>query len=288
MGRINQEIVEFAFSPKTTQTYELSLLVGADSIYYLVNDAQLNVLALKSFHFDHRREKSATAHLKAVFIEDEMLKLPFRATKIVFTTPHFTLVPTKFYDDKSRLAYFENLTTLNGKEHFDVDIIKNIESHNVYLVENELVDALKATFPQAHYYHYMTPLIQGYQKVATSRQGRQMFANVRDGQVQVLFFDSKDLVFANSFPYRTSQDLVYFILNVYEQFKLNPEVTPLSISGSLTEDSDIFKVIYRYIRYINFVNTPPYFRFGQQFTGIPQHFYFDLFSIKLCGDAIDQ
>ena len=282
MGRINQEIVEFAFSPKTTQTYELSLLVGADSIYYLVNDAQLNVLALKSFHFDHRSEKSATAHLKAVFIEDEMLKLPFRATKIVFTTPHFTLVPTKFYDDKSRLAYFENLTTLNGKEHFDVDIIKNIESHNVYLVENELVDALKATFPQAQYYHYMTPLIQGYQKVATSREGRQMFANVRDGHVQVLFFDGKDLVFANSFLYRTSQDLVYFILNVYEQFKLNPEMTPLSISGSLTEDSDIFKVIYRYIRYISFVNTPPYFRFGQQFTGIPQHFYFDLFSIKLC------
>lgn len=282
MGRINQEIVEFAFSPNTTQTYELSLLVGADSIYYLVNDAQLNVLALKSFHFDHRREKSATAHLNAVFIEDEMLKLPYRTTKIVFTTPHFTLVPSKFYDSKSRLAYFENITTLNGQEHFDVDIIKNIESHNVYLVENALVDALKATFPQAHYHHYMTPLIQGYQKVATNREGRQVFANVRDGQVQVLFFDGQDLVFANSFPYKTSQDLVYFILNVYEQFKLNPEVTPLSISGSLTEDSDIFKVIYRYIRYISFVNTPPYFRFGQQFTGIPQHFYFDLFSIKLC------
>ena len=282
MGRINQEIVEFAFSPHTTQTYELSLLVGADSIYYLVNDAQLNVLALKSFHFDHRREKSATAHLKAVFIEDEMLKLPYRATKIVFTTPHFTLVPTKFYDDKSRLSYFENITTLNGQEHFDMDMIKSIESHNVYLVETALVEALKATFPQAHYYHYMTPLIQGYQKVATNREGHQMFANVRDGQVQLLFFDGKDLVFANSFPYRTSQDLVYFILNVYEQFKLSPEVTPLSISGSLTEDSDIFKVIYRYIRYISFVNTPPYFRFGQQFTGIPQHFYFDLFSIKLC------
>ncbi len=282
MGRINQEIVEFAFATTATQTYELSLLVGADSIYYLVNDAQLNVLALKSFHFDHRREKSATAHLKAVFIEDEMLKLPFRTTKIVFTTPHFTLVPTKFYDAKSRLAYFENLTTLDGEEHFDVDIIKNIESHNVYLVENALVAALRTTFPQAHYYHYMTPLIKGYQKMATYRDGHQMFANVRDGQVQVLFFDNQDLVFANSFPYKTSQDLVYFILNVYEQFKLNPEVTPLSISGSLTEDSDIFKVLYRYIRYISFVNTPSYFRFGQQFTGIPQHFYFDLFSIKLC------
>ncbi len=282
MGRINQEIVEFAFSTKATQTYELSLLVGADSVYYLVNDAQLNVLALKSFHFDHRREKSATLNLKSVFIEDEMLKLPYHSTKIVFTTPHFTLIPSKFYDNKSRLAYFDNLTSLSGKEQFAFDIIKNIESHNIYLVDSDLIAAMNSTFPQAQHYHYMTALMQGYQKIAARRDGHQVFANIRDGQVQVLFFDGKDLVFANSFPYRTPQDLVYFILNIYEQFKLSPEVTPLSISGSLTEDSDIFKFIYRYVRYINFVNTPQYFRFGQQFTGIPQHFYFDLFSIKLC------
>lgn len=282
MGRINQEIVEFAFSPKATQTYELSLLVGADSVYYLVNDAQLNVLALKSFHFDHRRDKNASVNLKAVFIEDEMLKLPYSVTKIVFTTPHFTLIPTKFYEDKSRMTYFDNLTSLSGQDQLECDVIKSIESNNVYLVDSALVAAMKSTFPHAQQHHYMTALIQGFQKIAARRDGHQVFANIRDGQVQVLFFDSKDLVFANSFPFRTPQDLVYFILNVYEQFKLSPEVTPLSISGSLTEDSDIFKFIYRYVRYINFVGTPPYFRFGQQFTGIPQHFYFDLFSIKLC------
>jgi Protein of unknown function (DUF3822) len=282
MGRINQEIVEFAFSSKATQTYELSLLVGADSVYYTVHDAQLNVLALKSFHFDHRREKSAPINLKAVFIEDEMLKLPYSTTKIVFTTPHFTLVPTKFYDNKSTISYFDNVTNLSGKEQFECDTIKSIESNNAYLVDSALVAAMKSTFPHAHYHHYMTALVQGFQKIAMRRDGHQVFANIRDGQVQILFFDGKDLIFANSFRFRTPQDLVYFILNVYEQFKLSPEVTPLSISGSLTEDSDIFKFIYRYVRYINFVSTPAYFRFGQQFTGIPQHFYFDLFSVKLC------
>jgi hypothetical protein len=69
---------------------------------------------------------------------------------------------------------------------------------------------------------------------------------------------------------------------VYEQFKLNPESIPLSISGNMTEDSDIFKYIYRYIRLVSFISAPSYFRLGQEFTGVPQHFYFDLFSIKLC------
>ena len=282
MGRINQEIVEFAFSQKATLSYELNVLVGSDSIYYVVNDAQLNVLALKSFHFDQRADASTASSLKAAFLDDPLLKETYRSTKIVFTTPHFTLIPTKFYDKNQHAAYFENLTELIGFDQIMVDPIKNIDVQNIYLADSQLIASAKTTFPSANMHHIFTTLILGFQKIAELRGGHQVFANIRDGQLQVLFFDGRDLIFANSFTFRTPQDVIYFLLNTYEQFKLNPEMIPLSISGSLTEHSDIFKYIYRYIRHVNFVPAPSYFRFGQQFTGIPPHFYFDLFSIKLC------
>jgi Protein of unknown function (DUF3822) len=282
MGRINQEIVEFAFSQKATLSYELNVLVGSDSIYYVVNDAQLNVLALKSFHFDQRTDSSAAAGLKSAFFDDALLKEPYRSTKIVFTTPHFTLIPTKFYDENQHAAYFENLTELIGFDQIVVDPIKSIDVQNIYLADSQLIGAAKAVLPNAQHHHIFTSLILGFQKIAEHRGGHQVFANIRDGQLQILFFDGRDLIFANSFAFRTPQDVIYFLLNTYEQFKLNPDAIPLSISGSLTEHSDIFKYIYRYIRNVTFVSSPPYFRFGQQFTGIPAHFYFDLFSIKLC------
>ena len=100
MSRINQEIVEYSFSSQSTQSYELSLLIGSDSIYYMVNDGQLNILALKSFHFDHKKEKSPIESLKAIFFDDNHLKQPYRSTKIVITSPHFTLIPSKFYNEK--------------------------------------------------------------------------------------------------------------------------------------------------------------------------------------------
>ena len=282
MGRINQEIVEFAFSQKATQSYELHVLVGSDSVYYVVNDAQLNVLALKSFHFDQRPDTTIAAGLRTAFFDDPLLKEPYRSTKIVFTTPHFTLIPTKFYDENQHAAYFENLTELIGFDQIVVDPIKNIDVQNIYLVDTQLVAAAKTILPTAQHHHIFTSLILGFQKIAEHRGGHQVFANIRDGFLQILFFDGRDLIFANSFAFRTPQDVIYFLLNTYEQFKLNADAIPLSISGSLTEHSDIFKYIYRYIRYVNFVPPPPYFRFGQQFTGIPAHFYFDLFSIKLC------
>jgi hypothetical protein len=282
MGRINQEIVEFAFSQKATPAYELNVLIGSDSIYYLINDAQLNVLALKSFHFDQRPSGDLAASLKSAFFDDPLLKESYLSTKIVFTTPHFTLVPTKFYNENQHTAYFENLTEMIGYDHIAVDTIKTMDVQNVYLIDSQLLATAKTILPAAQHHHIFSSLILGFQKLAESRGSYQVFANIRDGQLQILFFDGRDLVFANSFSFKTPQDVIYYLLNCYEQFKLNPEVTPLSISGSLTEHSDIFKYVYRYIRHISFVPTPAYFRFGQQFTGIPAHFYFDLFSINLC------
>jgi Protein of unknown function (DUF3822) len=124
MGRINQEIVEFAFSQKATTAYDLNVMVGSDSIYYLINDAQMNVLALKSFHFDQRPNAQIAANLKATFIDDPLLKETYRSTKIVFSTPHFTLIPTKFYDENQHTAYFENLTALTGYDAISVDPIR--------------------------------------------------------------------------------------------------------------------------------------------------------------------
>ena len=282
MGRINQDISEYAFSEKSTLAYELNVLVGANSVYYMVADAQLNVLAIKSAHFDHKKETSIVANLKEAFFEDRILKEPYQATKIVFTTPHFTLVPAKFYNDDKRKTYFQNLTIASENSVFECDSFKDIEFKNVYVIEKQLVEFTKTIFPQAQCHNVFTALIQGYQKIAERKSGHQLFANIRDNQIQIFFFDGKNLVFANGYRFVTPQDLIYFVMMVYEQFKLNPENIPLSISGSLTEDSDIFRFIYRYIRLVNFVPAPSYFRFGQQFTGVPQHFYFDLFSVKLC------
>jgi hypothetical protein len=282
MGRINQDIVEYSFSSKSTLSYELNLLVGADSVYYMVNDAQLNVLALKSFHNDRKKDRTQLTTFKDAFFEDILLKEPYRVSKIVFTTPHFTFVPNKFYNETEHATYFQNLTDFTEDTAFEADSMKNLDFTNVYAIEKNIQNFTQSTFPLAKRFHVFSALIQGCQKMAEVRNGHQIFANVRDGFVQILFFDGKELIFANAFPFQTPQDLIYFIMMVYEQFKLNPESIPLSISGNMTEDSDIFKYIYRYVRLVNFIKAPTYFRLGQEFTGVPQHFYFDLFSIKLC------
>lgn len=284
MSRINQELVEFSFSPKHSHSLELNMLLGADSVYYCLTDPQLNVSVLKTYHFDLPPHRSLTENIKLVFVEDPLLKEHFRTTKIVLTTPHFTLVPDKFFNEKEIHTYLKNLTDITENDTIMADSLKNQTFKNIYSVNKPLLQFVQSMFPNARIYHSATALIEGYRKIAELKQGHQVFANVRDGQVQILFFDSQNLIFVNSYPFQTSQDLIYYIMLVYDQFKLSPETIPLSISGSLTESSDIFKLIYRYIRLVSFAKAPDYFHFGHQFTGVPQHFYFDLLSTKLLSE----
>jgi hypothetical protein len=282
VSRINQEIVEFSFSKKSTPSYELSLLIGYNSIYYLVNDAQLNILALKTFHADHQPEKDLETLLREAFYEDEILKESYRTTKIVFSTMRSTLVPNRYFKEENLSEYFENLTELPSQAVLSFDNLKTLEVKNVFATELRRYNLVKSIFPESQIFHSQTALITGFQKVAEQRKGHQVFANLRDGWLQICFFDDKNLLFSNSFEFHSSQDFIYYIMLVYEQFKLNPEAVPLSLSGFLVEGSDIFRLVFRYIRHVSFLTPPAYFRFGNQFTGVPHHFFFDLFSIKLC------
>jgi hypothetical protein len=282
MGRINQDIVEYSFSPKLSTLYNLNVLLGANSVYYTVSDAEQRILVLKSFHNDEKKNASVTALLKDVFFEDPILNAVYKSVKVGFSTPHQTLVPRKFYSETDKPLYLKNLTAEDSLNSIGADSIDALDIVNVYAAEKNLIGLIQAVFPKAKYYHNITSLLLGFDRTAKHSPTPQVFANIRDNTVQLFFFTQQKPVFANVFPFKTSQDIIYYILLVYEQFKLNPDETPLVLSGTVTQDSDIYKYIYRYIRHVNFITIPELMHLGQQFTGIPHHFYFDLFSLKDC------
>ena len=101
--------------------------------------------------------------------------------------------------------------------------------------------------------------------------------------MQIALLEGKNLIFSNSYSYQTSQDFIYHVLLVYNQFNLEPNDIPIHVSGQVIKDSEIFRMLYRYIRRTEIIAAPPTFVFGKKYEKIPDHFYFDLYSLKLCG-----
>lgn len=58
-------------------------------------------------------------------------------------------------------------------------------------------------------------------------------------------------VYLNAFNYTNQDDLLYYVLLVYQKLFLSVDSFPLTVSGLVEEDSEIYKLLYQYIRNIS-------------------------------------
>ena len=79
--------------------------------------------------------------------------------------------------------------------------------------------------------------------------------NFHQNNLQISYFDNEKFIFANNFPFQTSNDAAYFTMLVVNQFKLNPETIKVYLSGHVDKNAELYNVVYRYIRNVHFLET---------------------------------
>ena len=94
--------------------------------------------------------------------------------------------------------------------------------------------------------------------------------------------EKDELIFNNAFDFVTKEDLLYFTLFAFEQLKIDTESVEVKVYGSISEEDENYKILYDYIRNIEFGNRPNELEFTSEFDTIQEHQYFGLFCQLLC------
>ena len=82
-----------------------------------------------------------------------------------------------------------------------------------------------------------------------------MFVNVFKNTFDIVVLENKNLILSNSFSYQTKEDFIYYILFVAEQLQLNNEEFKLYFTGEITFESEIYKIVYTYIKNVFFLES---------------------------------
>ena len=70
------------------------------------------------------------------------------------------------------------------------------------------------------------------------------------------FIQQNRPLYYNVFRYTDEEDLLYYILLVYKMLDLDPESFPISLTGLIEADSNLYKMLYQYIRNIYIAELP--------------------------------
>lgn len=271
---INFDTTEYNFSKKDTDQYELSILYGVDSFAYIIKDSAANVLALREYYWPEGKQSMP------VWSGDDKLQLHYRKVKIAFSKGKFCMVPQRLFQEAEKATYLGHLSPVQNSSNIFSDNVSQHQAELIYEVDSPVLENIERHFPLAQKKNLHTVLLDAIRSHAASQASYHLAAHIGQKQVLIYAFDRTNLMLANSYTYRSAQDCLYYIMLVCEQLGFKMDQTPLFLAGRILEDSDIYRLLIRYVRHVSFLPSLP-LKAGPQLQRQPSYFFYDLYALGI-------
>lgn len=278
---IRNTISEINFDKQQAAQYKLSILAGVDSFFYAVSSGSNELLVVKDFQLDSpKQDNNLITAYNELRQQEELLKLPYRQVKIGLYSAASTLVPQRLFSLPKLNQYLHPVTEIADNQTVYRDELPTLDLTHVYAVDAAWKTLLEQQYSYCKIYHLNTVLLRSLQRRQRGQSGHALYANVSTKNVQLFLYEGANLLFSNTFSYQSTKDFVYYVLLAYDQFNLSPSELPLHLSGQIVKDSELYKLLYRYIKTLEFVSITDLVKPGERFqANTPLHQYYDLASL---------
>lgn len=264
-----------SFDPFDTSGYSLFVQASETHVSWCILDNEKNkFVVLESF----------ASYLQEIAENIPWIKQRFDSVCLMIENNRSTLIPAPLFDPDQKQRYIDFIHEKDDTAETLFDKLIQLEIVNVYSVSAKLLEAGLKIFPGAKTFHHSSALIHSIWMNYKNRISRKKaFIYVRESDFDLILFDGKQVNYYNAFHFEAPTDLIYYVIFVMEQLTLNPEETEVVLMGNIEKESEIYDLLYRYIRNIEFVKRNQAFKYSYLFNEVPAHHFYPLFNLRLCG-----
>lgn len=260
-------------------TLNLYLFIEEHSIQAAIfNDGNTNLHEICSLDFvPEKKNISQTIDELGYFLSEfGILKHRFNHVSVQVLNRLFTLVP-QAYSDPNLKGLLEFNTGIKDIKTVQTNLVNN-SVYFTYTYDLELLAFIEKTFSAAKIDHVGAGSIDLFLNLPYFKNS-DVFLNFHQSCIELIIKTKNDLLFYNIFKYDTNEDVLYFLLFTIEQFQLNKETLRLQIAGNKKTNDELFDLIKKYIRHVNFVSSKA---LDKPVDELPNHFYFSILNKHLC------
>jgi hypothetical protein len=233
---------------------KLSIQVSLSGLSFCVFDLLTNKIITHKV-IDFAKESILEESLWKTFVGNVILTNSYDEIVVLHENNLNSFVPNSLFDENYLGSYLQYNIKVFATDFFTSDFLKNNEMHNVYVPYVNINNFLLDQFESFTYKNTNTILVSRILELSSLSAEKQVYVNFQLSSFQIIVTKGNQLILFNSFEYNTPEDFIYYILFTFEQLQLNPEVIQLQLLGILTEESEYFKIAYKYIRNCFLLNT---------------------------------
>ncbi|MDX1827920.1 MAG: DUF3822 family protein [Lutibacter sp.] len=254
----------------------LSIQLSLDGFSFCVyNKIQKKIGVFEVYEFTEQNisPKKHLELVKEIYVNHKILSLKYNSVSVTHFNNLVSQVPEPFFDKNNLPNYLQYSVKLLEDDFIAYDTIQNTEIVNVYVpfvnINNFMIDVYGTFF----YKHSSTILIEKLLQQFKNTDKEICFINVTKNQFEIVIINNNKLLLYNCFDFTTKEDFIYYILFTAEQLKLNPEEVQTILLGDIEEESELYTILYQYIRNVSFYK--PTF-FPEALKDVSKHYFFTL------------
>jgi hypothetical protein len=237
------------FDTEKLNQYTLSCEISDDSFLYKVIEPLDNeVIVYEKYDFITQKESTSTTnYLSSIYETHDFLKsLKWKSVEMVVDNQSFTLITLDLFKKEYATRYLQLAkgSQLTAEEEVHTFTHEDLGIVNVYSFDRELYNWLSDTYPlvEIHFKHKTSQLID-FGVFASKAQTA--FLHLGNQHFIVVITTNGTLKFCNRFAYKTSEDLVYYVLFVLNELEIELDAIILRLNGNISETSEDFKQLER-------------------------------------------
>ena len=269
----------FQIQPRSLDCANASLYIEISSqgLSYVILSNGV-ALALTIYNFNDAPSVPQTAeYLQQIIAKQPFLQQKFNSVHIIYSYAASVLLPQEFFDSTDHEAMLELVYGNCNDQIMKSDFMQKYSIHNIYCVPAVIHQVLTRYFSTAkhtHHFSLMPDLVSG--------QDTYLYCIFSPGQMKAILKKAGKLQAIQLFVYNTPQDAAYYLLNFCQSFEVNVNFCELRLSGMITENSALYKELYKYFLQMQFVPLSNTLQYPKEINNYPSHYFSHLFSAAAC------
>ncbi len=262
--------------------------IGIRDIQFCITDVESNTcMLMEDYLLEGVNSINTRLTVLAKLFENHHLLMAgfWHSIKLSVKSHKFSLVPASLFLKESMQDYLAVNSNVNNTVE-DMYFYKHISTNavNVFAADKRLINWISSLYKNkpVQVIHQGSALIEGLLRHDDHTHEKTLFCILDRGLLHVFVSENQKLHYYNQFSIKSINDSLKYIMLVFREFGLNQRTQKVILWGNINQQSSQFQLLHKYIANISFGSKPSYMKFSYAFDEIPDHSYFDLFSIFLC------
>ncbi len=192
--------------------------------------------------------------IESILFKNDILNTTFSEVSVIYSTPVYSLVPAALFDETKSSEYLKFNSKILVNDYMAHDILESINIVVVYVPFMNINNFFFEKYGSFNYYHSTTVLLKAILEKEKYSLPK-MYLHFQKNTFDCIVLKNGELQLCNTYIYKTPEDFIYYTLFCMEQLNLNPETLPVILCGEIEKEDANYKMVYTYIRNIEFAET---------------------------------